>query len=215
MTVKILLVDDHQIMREGLRALLEKESDLEVVAEASNGREALDLVQRDPPNIVVMDIGMPKLNGIETARIVTSDHPDINVVALSTHADKRYVVSMLQAGAVAYVLKDAAAAELVQAIRTTLRGRKYLSPQIASTVIDSFLNGESPDTEKPAAELGAREREVLQLLAEGMTSCEIASQLHISTSTVETHRRNIMKKLSLHSVAELTKYAIREGISSL
>lgn len=214
MTCKILLVDDHRIMRDGLRVLLENERDFKVVGQANNGREAIELAGRVNPDVVMMDIGMPGLNGVDATRQLVADHPNLKVIALSTHADKRYIVSMLHAGAVGYVLKDAAADEVVKAIRTTIKGRKYLSPQIAGTVIDSFLNGEGPGA-SCAQELGQREREVLQLLAEGMTSCEIASALTISTSTVETHRRNIMKKLKLHSVAELTKYAVREGISPL
>lgn len=213
--IRVLLVDDHQMLREGLRAILARSADIEVVGEASNGFEALDLARRLGPDIVVMDVAMPELNGVEATRDLVRTMPGIRVVALSTYSDKRYVLSMLAAGAAGYVLKQAAHQELLSAIQATRRGEKYLSPSVAGVVVDGCLHPAEPQDSTLGAALGPRERAVLQLLAEGLTSRQIAQKLSIAPSTVETHRRNISSKLRLHSVAELTKYAVREGLTSL
>jgi DNA-binding NarL/FixJ family response regulator len=215
MSIRVLLVDDHKMMREGLSALLVSEGDIEVVGEASDGRIALDLVRTLSPDVVVMDVGMPELNGVEATRRIRADHERVKVVALSTHADKRYVHHMLDAGACGYVLKIAAHEELVRAVRAASLGKTYLSPEIAGLVVERSTSPHSGGDISAYSSLGAREREVLQLVAEGKTSKEIAKEMHISIKTVETHRRNIVQKLGMHGTAELTKYAVREGLSSL
>ncbi len=215
MIIRVLLVDDHQMMRDGLRGLLVGEPDIEVVGEASDGRIALDLVRTLSPDVVVMDIGMPDMNGVEATRRIHNEYERVKVVALSTHTDKRYVHHMLEAGACGYVLKIAAHDELLRAVRAASVGKTYLSPEIAGLVVERST-GTNPGKEVSAySTLGAREREVLQLVAEGKTSGETAKQMHISIKTVETHRRNIVQKLGLRGTAELTKYAVREGLTSL
>jgi two-component system NarL family response regulator len=215
MSIRILLVDDHQMMRDGLRSILDLEDDLDVVGEAGNGYQALELAETLRPDVVVMDIGMKDLNGIEATRQIKSQDPEAKVIALSTYSDESYVLGMLEAGASGYVLKDAAVEEMCRAIRAAVAGQHFLSPEIAGSVVASHLRGPSQDRASAATSLAPRERQILQLLAEGHTSSEIARQLHIATTTVDSHRRNIMKKLDLHSVAELTKYAIREGLTSV
>ena len=210
--MKLLLCDDHKMMRDGLRAILEKEG-LEVVGEASNGREVIELARRLRPEIVVMDISMPDLNGIDATRALVAEFRRIKVIGLSMNADQRYVIAMFKAGAVGYLLKNAASNELIRAIRTVEADLTYVSPSIASIVVDNVTEPERPATtlKKP---LSPREREVLQLLAEGSASKEIASRLSVSVATVESHRRQIVDKLNIHSIAQLTKYAIREGLTS-
>ncbi len=215
MSIQVLLVDDHQIMRAGLSALLADEPDIEVVGEASDGREALGLVRTLSPDIVVMDVGMPEMNGVEATRRIKAEHPRVKVIALSTHTDKRYVHHMLDSGASGYVLKLAAREELLRAVRAASAGKVYLSPEIAGLVVERSTHGEAGVEPSVYSILGAREREVLQLVAEGKTSAETAKEMRISIKTVETHRRNIVTKLGLHGVAELTKYAVREGLTSL
>lgn len=212
---RILLVDDHQIMSGALRSLLESEGNHEVVGEAADGRSALEMVRSLRPQVVIMDVAMQDLNGIEATRQIKAEFPDVKVIALSAYADKRYVLGMLEAGASGYVLKRAAYDELRRAVESVLSGMHYLSPQVTRAVTE--LRGSSAQAPSAAggALLAAREREILQLVAEGHSSGEIAQRLGISLSTVETHRRNIMKKLDVHSVAELTKYAIREGLTCL
>jgi len=214
-TIRILLADDHKIMREGLRSLLEKQPDFEVAGEAADGRETLKMARDLKPDAVIMDIGMPRLNGIEAARRVISESPGTRVIAFTMHADRRYVAEMLKAGASAYLLKDSGHEELVRGIRAALAGKIYLSPDIAEKVVREYLDHIPPRDFSAFSLLTAREREVLQLIAEGKTTKEIASLLYLSVKTVETHRQNIMDKLELHSVAELTKYALREGLTSL
>lgn len=214
--MNILLVDDHQMMRDGLRAVLERENDLRVTGEAADGRTALDLCGTLHPDLVVMDIGMPGLNGIEATRQVTSHHPRTKVVALSMNSDRRYVHAMFEAGAWAYLVKSSASDELIRAIRSVSHDEKYVSPAVANAVLDTFVVGRAAGTPRdPRGELSPREREVLQLLAEGMTSKEIANKLDLAVSTIETHRKQIMAKLELRSVAELTKFAIRSGLTTL
>ena len=216
MCIKVLLVDDHQMMRDGLRSVLEKQAQVRVVGEAGNGREALELFRTLRPDVIVMDIGMPQLNGIEATRRIMTENPRAKVIALSTHADKRYVLEMLEAGARGYVLKEAASSELLRALNAVTHNKNFLSPEITGVVMDGCMGrGDGRNTRTAYSTLTTREREVLQLLAEGKTSTGIAAALHISSQTVETHRRNLMRKLDLHNVAELTKYAIKEGITGL
>jgi len=215
MSMRILLADDHQILREGLRTLLEKQPDIKVVAEAEDGRTAVQLARKLSPDLVIMDIAMPDLGGIGATRQITAEIPGVKVVALSMHADRRFVARMLKAGASGYLLKDCAFEELVHAVRTVASGRTYLSPGIADVVIEDYLR-HLPETDPLAlSSLTPREIEVLQLLAEGKNKKQIASRLHVSVKTVGTHRQHIMNKLGIHSVAELTKYAIRVGLTSL
>jgi len=214
MATRVLLVDDHRVVLEGLRAMLDQEHDMEVIGMAEDGRVGLSMVEQLSPDVVVMDIGMPSLNGTDAAAQLTRDHPEIKVVALSTYTDKKYVRAMLEAGAHGYVSKETAGVELLRAIRKVRRGRKDLSSDVTEPVVEGFVNRDVEDTAKEAR-LGGREREVLQLIAEGCTSGEIASRLYLSINTVDTHRRNIMKKLDVHSVAGLTKYAIREGLTNI
>jgi DNA-binding NarL/FixJ family response regulator len=213
--VKVLLADDHKIVRDGLRTLLEKHAEIQVVGEAEDGRETVLQTRKLLPDIVIMDIAMPELNGIEATRQILSESPDVKVIALSMHSDRRFVTEMLKAGASAYLLKDCAFEELVIAIRTVLKGKIYLSPGIAGVVIESYIKSTPRSEVSVFSLLSDREREVLQLMAEGRTTKEIASHLNVSIKTVETHRTNIMTKLDIHSIAELTKYAIREGLTSL
>ena len=215
MSIKILLADDHRIMRSGLRSLLDKEPDMEVVAEAENGRMTVQLARKLSPDVVIMDITMPDLNGIEASRQILSEAPDVKVVALSMHSDEQFVVEMLDAGASGYLLKDCALGELCLAIRAVVANQNYLSPGIASIVIKDYRRELSRAEPPSSPVLTPREREVLQLVAEGNSSKKIASLLYISVKTVEAHRHQIMDKLNIHSVAELTKYAIRKGITSL
>jgi DNA-binding NarL/FixJ family response regulator len=215
MKLTILLADDHKIVRDGLRALLEKETDMEVIAGAEDGASAVKLAGELKPSVVVMDIGMPDMNGIEATRQIIASHPDVRVIALSMHSDKRFVGGMLKAGASGYLLKDCAFGELANAIRAVMGGQTYLSPQIAQVVVEGYVRQVGPSGPASAEVLTGREREVLQLLAEGKSTKDIAALLGLSSRTVETHRQQIMNKLNIHKAAELVKYAIREGIISL
>ena len=215
MKIKILVADDHKIVRDGLKKLLEKHDELHVVGEAEDGRDAVRLTRELKPDVVIMDVAMPDLNGIEAARQLVAERQDLKIVALSMHSERKFVMEMLKAGASAYLLKDCAFEELETAIRTVVKGKIYLSPAIAGVVIENFVRS-APRADKTVfSQLSDREREVLQLMAEGKSTKEIAVQLNLSIKTVETHRNNIMSKLDIHSVAELTKYAIREGLTSL
>ena len=216
MSIRVLIADDHKIMLAGLRSLLEKQTDFEVVAEAENGRKAVQMAQESKPDIVVMDVSMPDLNGIEATKQIIESLPETRVIALSMHSDKRFVMGMLRAGASGYLLKDCASQELANAIQQVAGGKKYLSPEITGVIIDDLLlGGSSEDVATAASQLSAREREVLQLIAEGWSTKQIASHLYVSVKTIETHRRQIMKKLDLHTIADLTKYAVREGLTSI
>jgi len=210
---RVLLADDHKILREGLRTLLEQEKDICVVGEADNGRSSVKLTGELAPDVVIMDVAMPDLNGIDATRRITEIQPRARVLALSMHSDGRYVKGMLQAGARGYILKDCAAEELTHAIRTVMSGQIYVSPGVTGAIVNDYVRQLSA-TDVPAT-LTHREREVLQLLAEGSSTANIAVELHLSVKTIETHRKRIMDKLGLRSIAELTKYAIREGITTL
>jgi DNA-binding NarL/FixJ family response regulator len=212
--IKVLIADDHAILREGLRSLIAAEPDMEVSAQAETGRAALRMAAELRPDVVIMDIAMPDLNGMEATRQLLRTIPGARVIGLSMHADKRFVAGMLEAGACGYLLKDSAFDELARAIRTVGSGQTYLSPAIAGTVVEEYLTG-GAGPQGPAASLTPREREVLQLIAEGLSTKRIASRLGVSVKTVETHRRQMMEKLGVQSVAELTKYAIREGLTSI
>ena len=217
MSIRVLLADDHRIVREGLRALLEAQPNVEVVAEAEDGRMAVKLAEEMQPDVVIMDVGMPGLNGMEATRQILDRSPTIKVLALSMHSDRRFVLQMLSAGASGYLLKDCAFEELSRALPYMLSDQIYLSPRVAGVVVkdymDHILKG-APATISSVI-LSTREREIIQLIAEGKSTREIALDLNVSTKTVETHRRRVMEKLDVRSIAELTKYAVREGLTSL
>ncbi|MBD3289150.1 response regulator [candidate division KSB1 bacterium] len=215
MTFKILLADDHQIMRSGLRSLLEKKSDMEVVAEASNGKETIELTKELNPDIVILDISMPELNGVEAARQIKKIDPDIKIVILSVHSDKRFVREMLKIGVDGYLLKDNAFQDLMNAIDTISVDKRYLCPSITEGLIDEYVHHDAEDTDSIFASLSDRERQVLQLVVEGKSTKQIAADISVSVKTVETHRKNIMNKLHIDNVPELVKYAIREGLTEL
>jgi len=213
--IKVILADDHTLVRDGLRALLEQEPDIEVIAEAMDGRTIVRLAGEMVPDVIVMDVAMPDMNGIEATRRTLAATPQIKVLALSMHSVRRFVAGMLEAGASGYLVKDCAAGELVTAIRAVAGGRVYVSPAVAGVVVEDYVRRLTAGQPSALARLSDRERETLQLLAEGKTTKEIAARLHVSAKTVETHRQHLMEKLDLHSVAELTKLAIREGLTSL
>jgi len=215
MKTRILLADDHKIIRDGLRSLIEKHPEMEVVGEAENGRTTVKLAQELEPDVVIMDISMPDLNGIDATQQIVADVPDVKVIALSMHSDKRFVVGMFKAGACGYLLKDCAFDELEQAINTVLSDQTYLSPKIATVVIKNYVPHVSAQNTSAFSILSAREREVLQLLAEGKSTKQIASDLYLSIKTIETYRQKIMDKLDIHNLADLIKFAIREGLTSL
>ena len=215
MSIKIILADDHELLREGLRMLIEEQPDMTVIAEADDGRVTVQLVEKLMPDIVVMDIAMPRMNGMEATRHIVSKVPGVKVLALSMHADRRFIVEMLNAGASGYLLKECAFKELITAIHALADQRTYLSPKISDMVVKDYACRIPQSDLSSLTILTTREREVLQLLAEGKSTREIASILTISMKTVETYRQQIMGKLDIRSVAELTKFAIREGLTSL
>lgn len=214
MNIRVLLVDDHTMFREALRVILESESDIEVVGELGDGAQVEDTVVQLKPDVVVMDISMPTVNGIEATRRLMARFPQLRIVALSAFGYRQFVKEMFEAGAQAYVLKSAAGDQLMQAIRCVLKGENYLCPESAAILASGAGHANGSGAREPPAtvRLGRRETQVLRLLAEGKSSPQIAVELHIAPSTVDVHRRNIMVKLELHSVAELTRYAIRLGI---
>jgi len=218
MEIRVMLADDHKILREALRSVLEHEPDIEVVAEAKDGREAVELARTTSPDLIVMDIGMPGIDGIEATRRILTDNPAVKVVALSTYSDKRIAQQMIEAGAKGYVVKAAGGDELLNAVRAVMAGELYLCPEIAANMADGLrakVRQGPPDLVLPEERrLGKREREVLVLLFEGRSNAEIGKQLRIAPSVVEVHRLNIMRKLDLHSHAELTNYAILHGLKS-
>ena len=215
MSIKILLCDDHQIVRQGLRALLDRNPDMEVIGEAGDGRSVLRMTEELSPDVIVIDVSMPNLNGIEATRQITSRDPKVKVIALSVYSDKRFIFGMIKAGALGYLVKDCVFDELIEAIRAVSINRTYLSSSIIDIVIKDYINRLRKDELSVFSILTAREREVLQLIAEGKTMKEIAPLLNLSVKTVETHRQQIMSRLNIHTVAELTKYAVREGLTSL
>jgi two-component system NarL family response regulator len=217
--MRVLLADDHDLFREGMAMVLARAGH-EVVGEAADGRAALTETRRLEPDVVVMDIAMPRLNGIDATRQLVTERPALAVVALTQYTVRQHVVRALQAGAVGFVPKAARGDELLQALEAIRAGKRYLSPDVTAGVVEGALAHATNHNDGSACyafrtELGSREREVLQLLAEGHTSPQIADHLHVSVKTVEAHRRNIMRKLDCHTIAELTKYAVREGITSL
>jgi DNA-binding NarL/FixJ family response regulator len=214
-TIKVLLADDHAILREGLRTLVDGLSGMEVIGEAGNGHEAVRLATEGKPDVVVMDVNMPDLNGVEATRQLMKELPGVKVIALSMYSDRRFVAGMLKAGASGYMLKSSAFDELLTALRTVIAGNVYLSPKITGVLVEDYIGYLAEEKLAPTEVLTAREREILQLLAEGKSARKIASKLHVSEKTVHTHRQNIMEKLDIHSVAELTKYAVREGMTSV
>ena len=209
--IRIVIAEDQRLVRELMATLLGRESDMAIVGEASTGPEALSVVHASHPDVLLLDIGLPEVDGVEVARTLRKESAPSRIIALSVHTERRFVQEMLQIGVEGYIVKSAAVKELVQAIRTVMEGRVYLSPEIAHEALERM----GPVSLSRIARLGRRERQVLALLADGKRSTEIASTLAISVATVEVHRRNIMRKLDLHTVAELTKYAIREGLTSL
>jgi len=215
MTLKILIADDHTIVREGLRVLIEKEDDMTVTAEAATGAEAIRLARDCCPDVIVMDISMPDVNGIDATRSIMAESTKVRVVALSMESDRRFVVEVLKAGANGYVLKDSAFGELATAIRAVAAGETYLAPRITNVLIKEYLQRIPDEVSATYETLSPREREILQLIAGGSNAKEIAFSFGVSVKTVENQRHSIMKKLDLFSVAELTKYAVRQGLSSL
>ena len=215
MSTRILLVDDHAITREGLRSLIEKQADMEVIGEAKDGRKAVELVRELSPDMVITDITMTNLNGVDATRQIVREFPKIKVIALSIHSNRAFVADMLKAGASGYVLKECTFDELVDAIRTVIDGGAYLSPKVASVVVSDYVQRSAGATETPLGSLTEREREILQLISEGKNTKQIALQLHVSTKTIEADRRKIMQKLDAHSIAELVKIAILGGLASL
>jgi DNA-binding NarL/FixJ family response regulator len=215
MGTRIVLADDHKMLRAGLRRLLSEQDGFEVVGEADNGRSAVRLTEELSPHVVIMDVRMPDLNGVDATRQIIAADSSVKVICLSAHADERIAGDMLSAGAAGYVLKDSAFDELADAIRSVIKGNVYLSPAVAGLVVGDYVKARAAEAGKPALRsLSGREREILQLIAEGKANKEVAVHLSLSVKTVETHRRNLMQKLDVHSVAELTKYAVREGITS-
>ena len=211
--IRILLADDHTVIRSGLKLLLERQADFEVVGEAEDGRKAIQLAESLQPDVIVMDVAMPNLNGIEATRQITTALPKVAVVVLSMHSDESYVMRALKAGAKGYLLKDSAEADLIQAIRTLVTGKSYFSAAVSKMLLEDYVqNLRQRGIEDSYDLLTPREREVLQLAAEGKSNKESAALLNLSAYTVETHRTNLMQKLGLHSVPELILYAVRKGI---
>lgn len=215
MKKKILLADDHKILRDGLRLLIEKQKGLELIGEAENGLTAVQLACELKPNVIIMDISMPDLNGIEATKQIMAKTSNIKVIALSMHSDKRFIAGMLKAGASGYLLKESAFEEMVNAITAVSTNHIYISHNIVKGVIEDYVDHLKMDTESEISSITSRECDVLKLLAEGLNIKQAASKLNISPKTVETHRKNIMKKLKIQGTAELTKFAIRTGLVSL
>jgi two-component system response regulator NreC len=214
MSIRIILADDHTIVRHGLNKLIQQQEDMEVIAQAADGHSTVELTRELSPDLVIMDIGMPDLNGIEATRQIVRDFPQVKVIGLSMHSGKKFVVEMLKAGASGYLLKDCALEELTNAVKTVVAGKIYLSPAITDVVVENYIRHSKTKESSAFSLLSQREREVLQLMAEGKTTKQIGLHLHISPKTVEGHRLRLMAKLNMDSVAKLTKYAIQEGLTS-
>jgi len=211
--IKVIVADDHAIVREGVRMILAREPDIEVVGEAADGEQALELVAAQRPQVVIMDISMPGMGGIEATQRLKAEHPEIQVLALTMHEDESYVFQLLRAGAAGYVLKRAAAQDLVQAVRAASRGEAFLYPSVARKVVEDYLKRVETGEERERYDgLTAREKEILTLIAGGLSNQQIAEKLYISIKTVQTHRAHILEKLGLHDRTELVRYAIRKGL---
>jgi DNA-binding NarL/FixJ family response regulator len=215
MSIRIVLADDHKILRAGLRAMIVEQPDMEVVGEAENGRVAVNLARTLSPDVVVMDIGMPDLNGIEATRQIVAEVPGVKIIGLSMYSDRRYVAGLFGAGASGYLLKDIEFEELIEAIQAVVAGQVYVSSGVTGVVIEDYVHRISGNEAGGISVLTPREREVLQLLVEGRSTKQIAYELEVSIKTVESHRHRVMEKLDLHNIADLTKYAIRAGLTSL
>jgi len=212
---RIMLADDHKIVRDGLRAVLEKTTDMAVVGGVADGRSAVDQAYKLVPDVVVMDISMPDLNGVDATRQIIKNVPHIKIICLSVHRKKQFVTAMLEAGASAYLLKRSAGEELIEAVRTVARGEVYLSPPIATDIVGQTVAGKATKSKNAFTVLSKREREILQLIAEGLPASEIANQLSLSSKTVFAHRQRLMEKLGLESTVAIVKYALREGLIEL
>lgn len=214
MGIRIILADDHTIVRHGLNKLVQQQQDMEVIAQAADGYSTVELTRELMPDMVIMDIGMPDLNGIDATSQIIREFPQVKVIGLSMHSGKKFVIEMLKAGASGYLLKDCALEELTTAIKAVASGKTYLSPSITDVVVENYVRHSQKKESSAFSLLSKREREVLQLMAEGKTTKQIGLKLHISPKTVEGHRLRIMEKLNMDSVAKLTKYAIQEGLTS-
>jgi len=214
-SIRIVLADDHAIVRDGLRSLLEQQADMRVVAEAADGLEAVRVAGDTQPDVVVMDASMPSLNGIEATRRIRAQYPNVRVICLSIHSESQFVSAMLEAGASGYLLKDCAIEELIRAIRTVLADQVYISPGIGRVVADHFKAGSDEPIVSVFSVLTDRERAVLQMLAEGHSTKEVGARLNLSAKTIASHREHIMQKLDIRSIAGLTKYAIQQGLTAL
>ncbi len=213
--IRIVLADDHTVMRAGIRLVLEREPDLHVVGEASDGREAVHAVERVQPDVVVMDIAMPNLNGIEATRQIVANGAAVSIVVLSMHSDEEYVLRALKAGARGYLLKESAEADLIAAVRAVIGGKSFFSPAVSRLLVEDYVRQlQDRDIEDSYELLTTREREILQLVAEGKSNKDVANLLNLSVYTVETHRSNIMERLNLHGMPELILYAVRKGVIS-
>jgi len=212
--IRVIIADDHELIRDGLRSLMEKERDILIAGEAGDGQETEAAVRRSSPHVVIMDVNMPDGNGVETTRKILKRHPNVKVVGLSGHADERLVLEMMLAGASAYILKETAYQDLIRAVREVVRGRKFLSPQVARPVVDAYVSLSARAEKNSCESLTGREREVVCLMAEGKTTKESAAILGIASKTIETHRRRAMQRLGTRTVADVTRLAIREGLVS-
>ena len=216
MATRIMIVDDHGVVRDGLQLLLQQQEDMEIVGQAPDGRQAIEMASAILPDVILMDVSMPGLNGIEATAQIMKDNPHIKVLALSAHSNKRFVTDILKSGAHGYLLKDCVTEELIRAIEAVRNGERYLCSKVAGVIIDNYIDGQMPGGRRASlSSLTAKERELLQLLVEGLYTKEIARMLHLSIKTVDGRRRDIMNKLEMNSLAELTKFAIREGVTSL
>lgn len=215
MTIKIVVAEDHTITRQGILSMLNQRSDMEVVGQAENGRQAVQIAAKLNPDVMIMDVMLPEMNGIEATRKITSANGKTKVIALSMHSDKRLVRRMLHSGASGYILKDCALNELVRGIQSVAQGLAYLSPKITDVLVNDLTNSQDNEDSTLYSDLTNRERETLQLIVEGRSTKKIAHQMYISIKTVESHRRQIMQKLNIDNIAQLTKYAISEGLTSL
>lgn len=216
MSIKILIVDDHGILRSGVKLIIDQTDDMKIVGQACDGHEGIELARKLKPDVVLMDISMPGLNGIEATKEIVSENPDIKILALSAYCNRRFVKDMLKAGVSGYALKDTMADELIYAIKSVHAGQRYLSEKVTKLVVDDYAQGGSSDSaEKLLDKLTNRERGLLQLIAENKTTKEAAKLLHVSVKTIEARRLNIIKKLGVSGTAELTKIAIREGLTSI